>query len=362
VTWFQKFLGLGKKENTVLTLKLRLNRWRHFLRTEWACTRLLNDLEEKSWGEYIFDRQYVYSTVGRIFQQAYQLAYDGTLLLRNPERELYDWLDQQKEKTLSYLSQYSKEGKPSIPASMAPTVLAEVNSRIGESWEAELNLAQEPEFRMLNGVIALLNENHTPEEKSAADTLKEIHDLRKALRWVHEKVLQDLINPEVIREWVESGLTVSWRGTPSYLIDLEQESGPEIKVLKGEKTFKPERSVTTWPILQDILTVFAKNPSGLPEKNRLSLCFIIKENALFLFGFDSEATIWMDLVLTNVRELNHFLFRWEKRAKESPAILQKPPPWEWTYQREGKIFEFVAFQKSSREIESYGEMIGKALG
>jgi hypothetical protein len=366
MTWFQKFLGLGKTENTVLTIKLRLNRWRHFLRTEWACALLLDDLEEKSRGEYIFDRQYVYSTVGRIFQKAYQMAYDGTLLLRNPEREFYDLLDDQKEKTQSYLSQYSKGGRGSETAPIPPAASSDENSRVVDSWQTELNLDQEPEFIMLKGVIALLDRSRTQEKNTTDQPLEAVKDLRTALRWLHEKVLRDLINPEIVGQWVKSGLAVSCGETPaqSYtLIDLGQASWSGTTPSKQRKSHPgAEKPLTTWPVIQGVLTVLTKNVSGISKKNGRTLCFIINENALFLFGFDSEDFIWLDMVLTHVRELNHFLFRCQKRSENIAAAPKTPPTWEWTYQEEGKIYEFVAFQKSPREIENFNERIGRALG
>ena len=61
-----------KKEGALLHLKLRLNRWRHLLRAEEFFLTQLTDMEQKLSGDYILDRQYILSGVGRLFQQAYQ--------------------------------------------------------------------------------------------------------------------------------------------------------------------------------------------------------------------------------------------------------------------------------------------------
>lgn len=358
MSWFQKFLGLGKRDNTLLTLKLRLNRWRHFLRTEWSCGLLLDDLEEKSRGEYIFDRQYVFSTVGRIFQQAYQVAYDGTLLVRSPAGEFYLWLDRQKEKTLSYLSQFSRGEKG------ANLVLLKAHSEgrspYGEASEAEPDLDQEPEFRMLRGVIALLQGEE--EEGPGADRLEKIKNIRHALRWTHEQVLGELINRETVRQWVEAGLAVPRGENPSdpfYVIDLGGElslGGPAAR----EEASRHEggRSLSTWPMIREVMASFATSLSGDWQKSGWSLCFIVNENSLFLYGTSNESAILADMMLTNVRELNHFLLRWQTGFEESP--VSKPlPPWAWTYRQEGRVYEFAAFKKPPREIESYGERVAK---
>ena len=344
MTWFHKLLGLGSQDNTVLAIKLRLNRWRHFLRTGWACSHWLDDLEEKSRGEYIFDRQYVFSTVGRVFQQSYQLAYDGTLLLGKTETGIYEWLDRQKERALSYLAQYSR-GPVRWDAALE-------NSSQGALGDSELNLDQEPEFKMLRGVISLLGGNQAQGSK-AASNLEEIPDLRRALRWIHEKVLGNLINPGIIDQWVESGLAAPLGGKPLFIIDLGQETLSRVKPSKaGKPGPAPERALTTWPIIPEALAAI-KNPSPSSERNHPSLCVILNENALFLYAFDSERVVWLDMVQTPVRELNHFFFRCQgKEGKEGP-------PWEWTYQETGKVYEFVAFQKPPREIESYGEQAGR---
>jgi hypothetical protein len=364
VAWFQKFLGLGKKDNTVLTIKLRLNRWRHFLRTEWSCLNLLDDLEEKSRGEYIFDRQYVYSTVGRIFQKAYQMAYDGSLLLQNPEKEFYDWLDLQKEKTQTYLAQFSKEAGDSKQLSIPPIIRSETNSTLGKPWPTEPSLDQEPEFIMLNGVITILSGNHAQKKRAEALKLAEVDDLRSVLRWMHEKVLREFITPETAGQWVKSGLALSYgeRPFPScFVVDLGREpfSGNKTHVVR---TFPlgAEKPRMTWPVIQGLLTALTRNLSSPSGQNNRSLCFITDENALFLFGSDAETFIWLDMFLTHVRELNHFLFRWQRRSERNPADLKRLPGFEWTYQEEGRVYEFMAFQKPPREIESYGELLGRA--
>jgi hypothetical protein len=361
VSWFQKFLGLGRKENTLLTLKLRLNRWRHFLRTEWACGRLLDDLAEKSRGEYIFDRQYVFSTVGRIFQQAYQAAYDGTLLDGKSDGELYAWLDGQKEKTFSYLSRFSRGDRSAAPAPQASP--AGLGSGAGRTPEAEPDLDQEPEFRMLRGVIALLEGSEGLGNGAGTDQLENIKTLRAALRWTHEKVLGELISRETVRQWVEAGLAVPRGEKPSdpfYVIDLGGDrSSASLASREGFSLKETEKGLSPWPMIQEVLASFPAPPTGNGKTPGWSLCFIVNENALFLYGYNGEAVILLDMMLTNVRELNHFLLRWQTGSGGEIPGLKTLPSWAWTYCQEGKVYEFAACNKPPREIESYGEKVAK---
>jgi hypothetical protein len=364
VAWFQKFLGLGKKDNTVLTIKLRLNRWRHFLRTEWTCMALLDDLVEKSGGEYIFDRQYVYATVGRIFQKAYQMAYDGSLLMQNPEKEFYDWLDLQKEMTQAYLGQFSREAGEPKQVFLPQAASLGKNSASGKTRPTDSDLDQEPEFIMLHGVIALLSGNPIRERRSGDLNLFEVEPLRQALRWLHEKVLRELINPDIVGQWVKNGLAFSIGEKPlpsCYMVDLGREPSAGDKAYE-ERVFPTgtERPRMIRPVIQGVLTALTKNLSSPSGQNGPSLCFITDENTLFLFGSDADTFIWLDLFLTHVRELNHFLFRWQKRPDRNPAHLGRLPDFDWTYQEEGKVYEYVAFQRPPREIEGYGEMFGRA--
>lgn len=358
MAWFQKFLGLGKKENTVLTLKLRLNRWRHLLRSEWICDRLLDDLKEKSQGEYIFDRQYIFSTVGRIFQQAYQAAYDGTLLGQDQDIGLYLQLDQLKEEALSFLTDYSK-GQGFSRANALPPSLGSGTITNGERIAEEgTDLDQEPEFQMLKGAIKILDSGREKEKTLSPETMEETQTLRTALRCTHEQVLSQLINPEDVQHWISTGLAVPWgdKNRPGYGIDLGRET---VQGKTRTNTLLAPHSFTAWPLVQDIVTALFGEGNGGSRIETRSLFFILNENALFLFSSSGGDMILLDLVLTNVRELNHFFFRRQKGSDDPHLTLKTTPSWDWTYQEKGRVYEWVAFQKPPKEIEGTMTQLGQ---
>ncbi|HMK65244.1 MAG TPA: hypothetical protein VK564_05575, partial [Thermodesulfobacteriota bacterium] len=225
-------------------------------------------------------------------------------------------------------------------------------------------LDQEPDFIMLNGAITLLSGNHVQERKPGEAELSEVDHLRRALRWLHEKVLRELINPDIVEQWVKNGLALSYGEKPfpsCYVVDLGRGASDSDKIRK-ERIFPAgnERPRMIWPVIQGVLTALTGYLSSPSDRNGRSLCFITDENTLFLFGSDADTFIWLDLFLTHVRELNHFLFRWQKRSGTGSAVQKKLPGFDWTYQEEGNVYEYAAFQKPPREIESYGEMLGRA--
>jgi hypothetical protein len=365
MAWFQKFLGLGKKENTLLTLKLRLNRWRHFLRSEWLCNRLLDDLKEKRQGEYIFDRQYIFSTVGRIFQQAYQAAYDGTLLGQDPDGGLYHRLDQLKEETLSFLSDYPK-GKTTPRGNLLspPPGLGTITAGDRPSEEEE-DLDQEPEFQMLKGAIKILDSGDGPNNTLSLKSVEEVQNLRSALRWIHEQVLNQLIKPEDVQHWVSTGLAVAWgdKNTgPGYVIDLGRETTQgNGKANKSEPQASRLISFRSWSLVQEAVTALVRDRTGESRMEPWPLFFILNENALFLFSSSSGAVILLDLVLTNVRELNHLFFRWQKGSDDAPWVPKPAPSRDWTYQEDGRVYEWAAFQRPPKEMEGYVIQLGQKL-
>ncbi len=89
--------------------------------------------------------------------------------------------------------------------------------------------------------------------------------------------------------------------------------------------------------------------------------FILNENALFLFSSSAEAVLLLDMVLTNVRELNHCFFRWQKGSDNGPGVPKTIPSWDWTYQEDGQVYEWVAFQRPPKEIEGYVIQLGQKL-
>jgi hypothetical protein len=97
-----------------------LTRWRHLLKAEESCLNGLSDICEKLSGEYLFDRQYIFSSLGHVFQKAYQVAYDtGILCDRQEEVQMYPWLDKLKERITDCEKNWPliREGPLVIPAS-----------------------------------------------------------------------------------------------------------------------------------------------------------------------------------------------------------------------------------------------------
>jgi len=355
MSWFQKYLGVGKKGDTVLSLKLRLNRWRHFLRTEWACNRLLSDLREKVQGEYIFDRQYVFSTVGQLFQKTYQMIYDEMILREKAETGLYRKLDQMKENAQAYLSGFSK-GEGTQAASL-------VSKPIGTGGfpEASEDLEQEPEFQMLKGVIELLDPERPSTGNPWPEKIEEVQNLRMALHFAHQQVLEQFFKPEDWQYWITSGLafplTVA-EGFSLYVVDLGRMSvldknnpGEPSQLQESLASYKP------WTLFSDSLI----NCHEKKRKEDSLLVLIVSENSLFLYGVSLEGTLIQDMVLTRVRKLNHFFFRWQAGPLDSLLIRNLSSLWDWTGQQDQKVYELAAFQRPPMEIEKYLTQLGRGL-
>ncbi len=359
MSWFQKFLGVGKKGDTVLSLKIRLNRWRHFLKTEWACDRLLSDLKEKVQGEYIFDRQYVFSTVGQLFQKTYQMTYDGMILREEAETGLYLKLDQMKENAQAYLSGFSKGGgTPAVSPVSKPT-------ETGGLQQASEDLEQEPEFQMLKGVIELLDPSGPNTGNPWPEKIEEVLNLRMALHFAHEQVLGQFFEPESWQHWITTGLalpiTVA-EDFPWYVVGLGGRSSLNKNNLREPNLLEESlASYKPW-------TLFHKGVSDslitYHEKQRKEdppLFLIVSENSLFLYGVSLEGTLILDMVLTNVRELNHFFFRWQAGPVDSLFIRNLSTLWDWTGQQGQKVYELAAFQRPPMEIEKYLTQLGQGL-
>lgn len=358
MSWFRKFLGVGKKEDTVLILKIRLNRWRHFLRTEWTCSRLLADLKEKYEGEYIFDRQYVFSTVGQLFQKAYQMTYDGLLLTEGRELGLYPKLDQLKENTETFLGCFSRAGTLPAPEKGAGT-------KEEPSPAAKDNLNQEPEFQMLKGAIDLLDPSEPNRRESFPETIEKIRDFRTVLRFSHEQVLNQFIKIEALKHLMATGLAFPLpdiMGLTWYGVDLGGRDGlgkPDPQELRPYA--EGFSSSLSWSVfyqaLSDSLTASSKKQK---EEGRLFF-LIVSRNSLLAYAVSREGTLIMDLVLTSVRELNHFFFRWQAGPVDSLFIRNLSQSWDWTDQKEDKVYELAVFQRPQLEIEKYLTQLGQGL-
>jgi hypothetical protein len=365
MTWLQKLLGSGKREDTVLTLKLRLNRWRHFLRTGSDCLGLLADLREKCQGEYIFDRQYVFSTVGQIFHKAYQMAYDGMILRKNRETALYLWLDQMQEKTQALLAGFS--GNRGIRKEIPPSgSLGPVTPQGGqETLKESEDLEQEPEFQMLQGILDLLDPSGPGGERPCPIKIEGAQDLRGALRWAHEQVMARLIHPEDLQHWLKTGPAVLIKDREDfsfYVIDLEEGSSRNHPPFsKTGQAGSDLPSYRPWSLFHHGFSAALEDRPKDRIKKGGPFFLFISENSLFLYNSSSEGAVFLDMVLTSVRDLNHFYFRWQAGLDDSSIIRALGERWEGTYRQDEKIFELAAFQRPPKEIEKFANQAGQAL-
>lgn len=212
--------GLGswmerkKKEEVLLTLKLRLNRWRHFLKAEEACLDSLSDMGEKLSGEYLFDRQYLFSSLGYIFQKAYQVAYD-TGILWDPREEvrMYSWLDRLREQMISFLKNWPliREGPSVVPISEKCFCRSD---QVGEMASRLLEVLRKggipipPGFVVtIQGFLHLLDANHLgsylqPDPSSKATGSAERYQI------LSQALLEATI-PEELKKAVEGAIAAS---------------------------------------------------------------------------------------------------------------------------------------------------------
>ncbi len=307
MSWLQKWSGLGKREDTLLTLKLRLSRWRHLLKAQWTCLELLADLRDKSRGEYIFDSQYIYSTLGLVFQKAQQMAYDNIVLRESPETGMYLWLNQLKEQATSFLVQWpkNKEGlRDSGFSGQGSPESAEGNDE--ENRRGLNEFEQEPEFLMLNGLLRRLDPLEATNERPPAEEFEKPPPLRHGLQETHEQVLSDLIKPGLIQNWITRGPALPIRDLSPYalyVVDLR-------KAMVGSKSeskrpgFVERKALdcTPWPfLLKGLFSSSSGEGEALtgrhPGPAPLLVC---NQDSLFLSGSSSSGPITLDVVLTSI--------------------------------------------------------------
>lgn len=364
MSWLQKWSGLGKKEDTLLTLKLRLSRWRHLLKAQSTCLELLADLRDKSRGEYIFDSQYIYSTLGHVFQKARQMAYDSIVLRESPETGMYLWLDQLKEQATSFLGQWTKNKEALRDSGFSGQGSPERAEGNDEENGPGLNdFEQEPEFQMLNGLLRRLDPLETKDGRPSAET----PILRYGLQETHEQVLSDLIKPGLIQNWITRGPALPIRDLSPYafyVVDLG-------KAMVGSKSeskrpgFVERKALdcTPWPFLLKGLfssssgegeALTGRHPSPAP----LLVC---NQDSLFLSGSSSSGPIILDVVLTSIQELNHFFIHWDLNLENHPLIQDLASLFDWTYHRKESVFEVSTFNRSPQEIENLVIKAGQGL-
>jgi hypothetical protein len=356
MSWLQKWSGLGKKEDTLLTLRLRLSRWRHLLKAKESCLELLADLRDKSQGEYIFDSQYIYSTLGLIFQKAQQMAYDRLVLIENQETGMYFWLDELKEQATSFLSQWPKSRE----------VLRDFS--LPDQSPPEDDFEQEPEFQMLNGLLKILDPSPADNGKPLSEALEKSTPLREGLQRTHEEVLGFLIKPGLFQNWITRGLALPMKNLAPfgfYLMDL----GKGLAGSKSESNCPGwvEPSAITcspWPFLLKGLSSFSSREgagpgSRDPSRSLLSVC---NQDSLFLAGSPPSGPIIMDVVLTSIRELNHFFIHFQDNSKNLSLLQDLEPLYNWTVRPNESVFEVCTFNRSPQEIEHLIIKAGQGFG
>ena len=361
MSWFRRFFGLGKEGDEILSLKLRLNRFRHFLRTQWMCEQHLADLREKYQGDYIFDRHYIFSTVGQVFQKAYQMIYDGFILNNDRESDLYQRLDQIKAKTQALFTSFAKDWENHNGG--ASSKFPSINSKAGGNNSIPLD--EEPEYRMLRKVIEQLDPPEPDNTHHWPNTFDEVDNLQRALGWIHRQVLGTFIKPEAIEHWKTTGLAfplLKGEGLSLYAVDLEMKISPHPKGSQ-EKISLREGPLYSgpWGFFINALSAPLEEQVQAVIKEKSPLFLIYSSNALFLYGTSEQGTLMIDMVLTSIQELNHFFFHWQAGSGDSPFFRNLSSICRWTPRQGERVFEFLASKRPFKEITNYAVPIGKAL-
>jgi hypothetical protein len=360
MSWLQKWSGLGKKEDTLLTLRLRLSRWRHLLKAKQSCLELLADLKDKSQGEYIFDSQYIYSTLGHIFQKAQQMTYDRLVLLEDQDNGMVLWLDQIKDQATSFLDHFPRNRRALKDSSLSgPGSPEGLEQPKEENLLQNLNdFEQEPEFQMLKGLLKILDPLPGNNGKPLVETLEKTTPLREGLQRTHEEVLRFLMKPGLFQNWITGGLALPIQNLSPftfYLMDLGKDLARSKSEPKLPGWVEPNAIVCSpWPFLLKGLSLSSTREGAVLGRLDLgrSLLMVCNQDALFLAGSSVSGPIIMDVVLTSIRELNHFFIHCEVNSKNLSLLQDLEPLYNWTYRRKGSVFEVFTFNRSPQEIEN----------
>jgi pyruvate,water dikinase len=211
MSWLPKRFRRGTERDARLTLKLRLVRWRHLLRVEESLLTRLADMRDKLSGEYVFDRQYIVSSVGQIFQKSYQVAYDMGMLRGLEEVPVYPWLDGMRERTLAFLRSWPlvEEGPLVVPTPAGefwrPDQVGEMASRLLELGRSGLAEIPRGFIVTIPGFLRLLRHNHLDHHLRPSSDLKRI-DWTERYRFLARALLQAEI-PGELKEAAEDALS-----------------------------------------------------------------------------------------------------------------------------------------------------------
>lgn len=383
MSWLPKWLGLGPKEDTRLYLKLRLTRWRHLLLAERVCLDLLADLREKGKGEYIFDRQYLYATVGQIFQKAFQVAYDRGLLEKDEEAGMYLWLDRLKECATAYLQNWTPESDKDLPGpgsrnklgALEGQPMTERGGTDGESralleepgYQELKALLEEPEYRMLKGLLHILDPQGALRGSGPImDKIEPGMTLRQGLYRAHDRVLARLISPQAWPQWIKEGSAyqIEIKGaSPILAVDLG-EKRPGVKSASGAGGAGDRGQSPAHP-----LSPFAESPGsfpwlpGTPPGERPSPVFLAFDvSTFFLMGSSPSGRVIVDAVQTSIRKLNHFFLHWEGRPDHPSGREAWTKGFHWDRQEDHTFFEVYEDQKSAEEIRNLLKKVGLTWG
>lgn len=381
MSWLPKWFSPGPKEDTHLYLKLRLTRWRHLLRAQRACLNLLGDLREKEKGEYIFDRQYLYATMGQIFQMAYTVAYDQGLLEKDGDDGMYPWLDQLKECATAYLQHWTPDRREVLPEPCPGITFGALEGEplmeqgpANREWMAlqeesglqELKaLLKEPEYRMIKGLLNLLDPQDVPNRPGPlGEKAQTAMTLRQGLYQAHDRVLDWLIPTQAGPQWIKEGTAFQIKGPfPLYAVDL------------GEMRFRMKSiSKTGNPGPTGQRPAFFGSPFGeKPEPSPLLLgtfsgdnpspmLLVFDRSTLFLMNSSPSEKIRVDAVLTSIRKLNHFFLHWEGGPELRPGMEAWADWFDWDRQKDQTLFEVYYDNKSADEIRGLLKKTGIAWG
>lgn len=367
MSWLPKWLGLGPKEDTRLYLKLRLTRWRHLLMAERFCLDLLADLREKGKGEYIFDRQYLYATMGQIFQKAYQVAYDRGLLEKDEEAGMYLWLDRLKECATDYLQNWTPDRDKDLPEPGAGNTFGALEAQPRKEGAAAYGewptLQEEPEYRMIKGLLTILDP-HKASKNSGP--LKEKFEtgmtLRQGLYLAHDRVLACLISSQAWPQWIKEGAAFQIRAKGSLLIVAVDLGEKSLKTESAWRTGGPgdtnQRSSNFPNPLGEGLESSPWLPETPPGETSSPLFLVFDESTFFLMSSSPSGRVIVDAVLTSIRKLNHFFFHWEGKPNRWLGREIWTDGFDWDRQEDQTFFEVYDDNKPAEEIRGLLKKVG----
>ena len=328
---------------------------------ERVCLDLLADLREKGKGEYIFDRQYLYATMGQIFQKAYQVAYDRGLLEKDEEAGMYLWLDRLKEYATAYLQNWTPDRDQVLPEP-GP------GNNFGGSADGELRaLQEEPEYRMIKGLLTILDPHEASKDSGP---LKEKFEtgmtLRQGLYLAHDRVLAHLIPSQAWPQWIKEGAAFQIRATGSPLIvavDLREKS------LKTESPSRTGGPGVTGQGPSNFPNPFGEGlesspllPETPPGETPPPLFLVFDESTFFLMSSSPSRRVMVDAVLTSIRKLNHFFFHWEGKPNRRPGMESWNDWFDWDRQEDQTFFEVYDDKKPAEEIRGLLKKVGIVRG